>query len=151
MYSCPTCKREFERTSSGKTHARTCGRSEEIFWSQVDKGSSNIGCWLYRGTIGFEGYGYVNRGSRENRRQWQAHRFAWELLRGPIPSEWCLLHKCDVRNCVNPDHLYLGDRKDNNQDTIKRGRRRHRYQPIEELLWPELSRRLNAANSEEKP
>lgn len=50
-----------------------------------------------------------------------AHRWAWERLIGPIPKEKFVLHKCDVKACVNIDHLYLGNRKDNAKDARERG------------------------------
>ena len=119
-WNCPRCKQTLPAGGRG-THIRWCGRREEHFWSKVDKEAPG-GCWLYRGTISFEGYGYVNIGAGVRRKQWQAHRFAWSLLKGAIPKGACVLHKCDVRNCVNPEHLYLGDRADNAKDKIRRQR-----------------------------
>lgn len=110
------------------------------FWSKVEKSD---GCWLFKGCIGHEGYGSFAYGDGPQRKQFQAHRFAWILTNGSIPGDKLLLHHCDVRDCVNPDHLYLGTRVDNIQDAIKRGRYHHRYTPVEKLLWPQLSRRLN--------
>lgn len=119
-WTCPTCKIEFPRSAGKGTHLKWCGQREEHFWSKVNKTPT---CWLYEGTISFEGYGYVNIGTAGVRRQqWQAHRFAWTLLNGPIPEGGCLLHHCDVRNCVNPAHLYIGDRKDNARDRFVRKR-----------------------------
>ena len=151
-FVCPKCSIKLHcQVGSFKTHQKYCGTGSETFWAQVDKSGAN-GCWLYKGTIGFEGYGYVGRGSGERRKQYQAHRFAWIDTNGEIPKEKCLLHKCDVRHCVNPNHLYLGDRKDNSRDCYERGRANHRYTPVEKLLWPELSKRVKgttAAGGEE--
>jgi hypothetical protein len=60
------------------------------------------GCWLWTGGIKqSEGYGTTSAGSRSL----MAHRYVYELLRGPIPTGLTLDHLCRVRSCVNPDHL----------------------------------------------
>lgn len=51
-----------------------------------------------------------------------AHRAAWILSRGPIPKGMCVLHRCDNPPCVNPDHLFLGTKRDNNLDCFSKGR-----------------------------
>lgn len=33
-----------------------------------------------------------------------------------------VMHKCDVRNCINPEHLMLGTVAMNNQDKLQKGR-----------------------------
>lgn len=79
-------------------------------------------CWIWTGSKYSSGYGRLNIGRGV---QVRAHRFMFEQMNGEIPYEMCVLHKCDVRECVNPDHLFLGTKKDNMQDCIKKGR--HRY------------------------
>lgn len=51
-----------------------------------------------------------------------AHRVSWELHRGAIPDGFLVLHRCDVRPCVNPDHLFIGDYSDNANDMHAKGR-----------------------------
>lgn len=51
-----------------------------------------------------------------------AHRASWELHNGPVPEGLMVLHHCDVRNCVNPEHLFLGTNKDNLEDCARKGR-----------------------------
>jgi hypothetical protein len=46
----------------------------------------------------------------------------WELCHGPIPDGLQVLHKCDVRLCANPDHLFLGTNQDNVNDKVAKGR-----------------------------
>ena len=54
--------------------------------------------------------------------QWPAHRLAWTLANGPIPEGLHVLHTCDVRNCINIDHLWLGTNEDNMRDKISKNR-----------------------------
>jgi len=76
------------------------------------------GCWLWTGTLdGRGGYGKIG-----NPQHVKAHRVSWELFRGPIPDGMCILHKCDIRCCVNPDHLFVGTYQDNVVDMHKKGR-----------------------------
>lgn len=79
---------------------RTTKQVEERFWSCVEP-EPNTGCWLWAGTANRRGYG---RFTGRDRRM-QAHRFAYELLIGPIPQGLELDHLCRVTCCVNPDHL----------------------------------------------
>jgi hypothetical protein len=51
-----------------------------------------------------------------------AHRVSWMAFRGPIPDGMCVLHTCDIRLCVNPDHLFLGTQSENMRDMRKKGR-----------------------------
>jgi hypothetical protein len=81
---------------------------------------------LWLGGVSKKGYGQVNRRDRSGESETQAHRMAWELFRGPIPHEAHVLHKCDVRSCVNPDHLFLGDNVSNMADMVAKGRQRPR-------------------------
>ena len=70
------------------------------FWSKVDVGHP-LGCWEWTAAKTANGYG--NFGVEGKFRS--AHRFAYELLIGPISEGLHLDHLCRVRNCVNPDHL----------------------------------------------
>ena len=81
----------------------------------------NSGCWLWLGGLHMTGYGIVHK-SKTNTRQTLAHRFSYEMANGPISPEICVLHKCDTRPCVNPNHLFLGDRVDNAKDRDEKGR-----------------------------
>lgn len=78
----------------------------------------NSGCWLWLGSINRLGYGqtaYFNGVTK-------AHRLSWLTHRGTIPDRMMVLHKCDVRQCINPDHLFLGTQTDNMRDMARKGR-----------------------------
>jgi hypothetical protein len=85
---------------------------------------STNGCWNWRLVKDRVGYGRlkVQLGTREKFRHTPAHRYAWELWRGPIPDGMNVLHACDNRACCNPSHLFLGTQKDNIQDMHAKGR-----------------------------
>jgi hypothetical protein len=91
--------------------------SVSLFWDIVLPERSDKGCWLFPNTYrgGYGGFSYYGEQER-------AHRFAYRSFKGDIPKEMRVLRKCDVRNCVNPDHLFLGDRNANNKDRATKGR-----------------------------
>lgn len=68
------------------------------FWAKVDKTET---CWLWTAAKSDTGYGSF----RNDSVTYNAHRLAYELLRGQVPSGLVLDHLCRVRHCVNPDHL----------------------------------------------
>ena len=93
---------------------------EERFWSKVQKTES---CWLWTGAKNAKGYGFLGATHGEK----YAHRLSWIFANGPIPDGLWVLHNCpggDNSSCVNPAHLWLGDARDNNWDTIIKGRGR---------------------------
>ena len=77
------------------------------------------GCTLWIGRLSSGGYGRFAFGGA---RYVQAHRWIYERLNGPIPIGGVIMHACDVRNCVNPQHLRLGTQKLNAFDMKQKGR-----------------------------
>ncbi len=85
------------------------------FWAKVVKTDC---CWIW--TAGLrEQYGVAWAGGRPV----AAHRRAYELVVGPIPEGKNVLHSCDVRRCVRPEHLRLGTHAENTADMNAKGRR----------------------------
>lgn len=74
-------------------------KAESRFWPRVNR---TDGCWLWTGPKA-NGYGRLYVGGK--RWAMQAHRFAYELLVGPIPPGWQIDHLCRNPVCVNPSHM----------------------------------------------
>src|SRR3990167_5642169 len=76
------------------------------------------GCWLWVGAWihGYAGIWPATGGII------RVHRLIWFLTHGPIPDGLFVMHKCDVRCCVNPTHLVLGTNLDNLEDASMKGR-----------------------------
>lgn len=54
--------------------------------------------------------------------EFYGHRLAWHFAHGPVPKGLSVLHKCDVRSCINPAHLFVGTQADNIHDMMTKGR-----------------------------
>lgn len=79
----------------------------------------NSGCLLWLGRVAkHNGYGQLSVSNREE----QAHRVAYRMTKGEIPTGLMVLHSCDQPSCVNPDHLRLGTQQDNMADRAQRNR-----------------------------
>jgi hypothetical protein len=73
-------------------------------------------CWLWQGAISGNNYGIMRADGIAS----SVHRLSWEAHNGLIPVGLSVLHKCDNKKCINPDHLYLGTHLDNSRDTTER-------------------------------
>lgn len=135
---CRNCRKSFHTkpclVRKGKGHfcSRKCADTRhtkvtpsELFLKHVKKSAK--GCWLWTGYHLPDtprckgGYGQTTyRGQRM-----AAHRASWLIHRGPIPRGKFVLHDCprgDSRDCVRPDHLWLGTHKENMADMVAKNR-----------------------------
>ncbi len=94
------------------------------FWKYVNKTET---CWLWTGYIQKQGYGQFTAPGNPGRKKNRAHRYAYELMIGPIPEGLVTDHLCRVRHCVNPEHLELVTTAENTYRGLKGtlGRRTH--------------------------
>lgn len=100
---CPKCGHSFQSDPGGHIGERIAPADwpewvKMRFWTLVDKSGD---CWMYTGYHGVGSYGNFSY----KKVQHKAHRVAWELSRGPIPSGLVLDHLCRNKACVNPAHL----------------------------------------------
>lgn len=127
--SCEFCAKQMWVEKNQLDRKRFCSKScynqaqiskvtdEEMFWNQVAKTDT---CWLFTGHRNKK-TGYGSFKPRHNMNTRLPHRFVWELTYGLIPHMLSVLHSCDNKICVRPDHLFLGTQWDNVHDAIKKG------------------------------
>ena len=87
---------------------------ENRFWNNV---LEENGCWIWQGTVSTNGYGAITLDG-ENR---PTHVLSYEQANGNIPDGLFVLHKCNRKLCINPEHLYVGTHNDNMKDLSDSG------------------------------
>lgn len=87
------------------------------FWANTTR-IPDTGCWIWLGAHDRNPYGAARvEGTREG----SSYRAAWVVANGrAIPKRKCVLHRCDVKGCINPQHLELGSRSKNGRDAWAR-------------------------------
>lgn len=135
---CKNCNKEFKDIPSSRIRSCSlrCGglSSSNCFWKYATEEQKfekvkelynknvikKVGCWDWKKKKFGAGYGFIQKGRNKSI---LAHRASWMIHHGPIPDGLWVLHKCDNPTCTNPEHLFLGNRKDNTDDMIKKGRK----------------------------
>ena len=121
-HDCLICGKKTQKCRHSKYCSRECYYKSQIiptkqrFWKNVQKTDY---CWNWIGSKCDGGYGQLIEKGNKNLK---THRLSWELHYGKIPQKMCVCHKCDNPSCVRPEHLFLGNMKDNVTDMIKKNR-----------------------------
>lgn len=120
---------------------------EVRFWQFVNK-NAPAGCWLWTGGVSGRktdkqrGYGRFRAGASGSK-QVSAHRFSLALAGKDVPEGVLVLHKCDTPSCVNPDHLFFGDARDNANDAVKKKRMRGLFSKGQDAKRGNANKKLN--------
>lgn len=99
---------------------------EERFNNHIKKNGpiSRLGtsCWEWTGWCSQHGYGQMDVVYKPGKKtNFSAHRISFILYKGNIPEGLDVLHECDNKKCVNPEHLKVGDDKQNVLDVENHG------------------------------
>jgi hypothetical protein len=93
------------------------------------------GCHLWEGSISPNGYGvHTFYGLTQS-----THRWAWEEANGAIPEGFNILHECDVKRCVNPEHMEIGTQQQNMDQKVARGRINQNPRPRRKVTSEEVA------------
>jgi hypothetical protein len=102
------------KNTNGRKHASPTHQ----FLYHLANCDTTTDCWIWASAITGRGYGkFFHRPTT-----YSAHRFSYQHHNGKIPTGMHVLHRCDVKRCVNPAHLFLGTNFDNIQDKMRKGR-----------------------------
>ena len=119
---------------------------EERFFKKVNKTKE---CWFWIGQLNFHGYGVIHLYPNQyNDKKILAHRLSYKIHKGEIPKDMCVRHSCDIRNCVNPNHLWIGTKSDNHKDMWAKGRQPDytktgipgENHPMAKLTWKKVNK-----------
>lgn len=113
------CRLHWERMYSTGNTARSNASPDMPVKDRLALHSKRAGeCIEWTGHRDKDGYGDITI----NRTMLRAHRAAYDVHKGPIPSGLLVRHTCDNPPCINPDHLLVGTNADNMVDRSERGR-----------------------------
>ncbi len=93
-------------------------RKIEAFNRFMKRVSMSDTCWIWTGETSANGYGRFWDGEKKL----PAHRWSHGYFIAEVPKGKDACHKCDVRNCVNPAHIFIGSRSENMLDASRKDR-----------------------------
>jgi hypothetical protein len=108
------CPKHYYHHRISGAFSKVDNEPESRFWAKVDKNGPvhpelKTPCWLWTASVSPKGYGYFKWNGKVGR----VHRFAYLTFKGQIPDGLEVDHLCEVRHCVNPDHLQLLTHEEN--------------------------------------
>lgn len=116
-----------ESVSLRRGHTESCGciwqKNDQEYMEHLKKrlldNHQKVGdCWIWTKALNISGYGIT----KIRTKRILTHRASYLLWKGEIPKGFFVLHSCDVRSCINPDHLWTGNSLDNVRDMIAKNR-----------------------------
>jgi HNH endonuclease len=107
---------------------------EQRFNKYVQRNIEINNCWLCQKNLNNEGYGQIKISGK----RFLLHRISYAVFKGDFDDNLDVLHRCDIKNCINPEHLFLGTQANNMADRDAKGRqakgeKNGRYSPVAKL------------------
>jgi len=103
---------------------------EAVLWNLRHYEVDEAGCWNWTRSVDRDGYGRFAICERD----WRAHRAAYMVHVGDLDPEKVVMHICDNRACIRPDHLRLGTQAENIADAVAKGRMTGRPRKVRTIL-----------------
>lgn len=149
---CPHCSASFQtETKRQICCSHSCARLRSPKRNILLRLLENISidsnnCWNWTKSMVNTGYGVIGSG----RRTFLAHRTMWESIHGELAPTEFVLHKCDNRKCINPNHLFVGTHSDNMADMVSKNRHSHGDRHSQSKLTEDQVREIKKSSSTNK-
>ena len=134
------------RENGQRTRRLSDAEHTAYFWARAKRRKN--ACWEW--PIKRMTYGLITRHGQ----MYGTHVYSWTITFGSVPKGVCVLHTCDNRRCINPEHLFLGSKGDNNRDTFSKKRHyfgtRHWKVKLDPISVRVIRKRYRRGESQEK-